>query len=233
VRVTTFDVTGDGVADTIVVVQGPSGKTGQIRSFNINSVSPFSVTQAPTMGGYSGPYFTASINSVLPTLMPGSSPLQLAATTSRPNTTTSLLTQSALQPIVQEAIARWSATGLAPAIVERMKQVQFAVADLSGQYLGAANGGTIYLDRDAAGFGWFVDPTPSEDEEFGQRTANSTVSSRIDLLTAIAHELGHVAGLGDLDDVADSLMDGRLELGTRRAPTSREVDALFAAGVFG
>ena len=45
-----------------------------------------------------------------------------------------------------------------------MSRVQ--VADLPGGLLGEAVGKTILIDRDAAGYGWFVDPTPADDLEF-------------------------------------------------------------------
>ena len=32
--------------------------------------------------------------------------------------------------------------------------------------LGAEADGKILIDDDAAGYGWFVDPTPHQDEEF-------------------------------------------------------------------
>jgi hypothetical protein len=231
VRVTTLDVTDDGIADTIVVSQGPSGKTGQIRSFNITSRSPFTVAQTSTLG-YAGPYSVAGISSALPTLF-GGTPLLAAASATKSSGNVTLLTKAALQPIIDEAIARWSAAGLATTLIDRMKQVHFAIADLSGQYLGVSYAGTIYLDRDAAGFGWFVDPTPAKDEEFGPGSTASKATNRIDLLTAIEHELGHIVGLSDQSRAAASLMSSQLQPSTRRIPGTREVDALFAAGVFG
>ena len=70
--------------------------------------------------------------------------------------------------------------------------------------LGEEIGNTIYLDSDAAGHGWFVDPTPATDAEFTQLGSSGELQAvdpqavdRIDLLTVVEHELGHVAGLGD------------------------------------
>jgi len=90
---------------------------------------------------------------------------------------------------------------------------------------------TIYLDRDAAGHGWFVDPTPGDAEEF-RATADGTLQAvdaravdRIDLLTVVSHELGHVLGLEDLDASAGSLMSGTLQPGLRRRPSAAEIDA--------
>jgi type VI secretion system secreted protein VgrG len=59
VQVATLDTTGDGIADEILVVQGPGGTTGQIRAFKITSVSPLQVSLPPTalLGSFPYPYF--------------------------------------------------------------------------------------------------------------------------------------------------------------------------------
>jgi hypothetical protein len=135
------------------------------------------------------------------------------------------LSDAALQPMVSEAIARWANTGLSDASISTLQNVRVAVADLPGAQIGLADGNTIYIDRDAAGHGWFVDPTPSLDEEFAAvlgRNSLNAVDSRavdqIDLLSVVEHEMGHVLGLGDLDALADSLMGGTLGAGIRRGP---------------
>jgi type VI secretion system secreted protein VgrG len=58
VQVATLDTNGDGIADEILVVQGPGGTTGQIRAFKITSVSPLQVSP-PTalLGSFPYPYF--------------------------------------------------------------------------------------------------------------------------------------------------------------------------------
>ena len=51
---------------------------------------------------------------------------------------------------------------------------------------------------------------------------------RIDLLTVVEHELGHVAGLGDLDPSLCDLMSSSLSMGIRRQVSVSDVDAVFA-----
>jgi DNA/RNA endonuclease G (NUC1) len=63
--------------------------------------------------------------------------------------------------------------------------------------------GTLTLDTDANGLGWFIDSTPWENSEFGtlnsetffRATLGSAAYGHYDLLTTILHELGHLAGL--------------------------------------
>jgi len=145
------------------------------------------------------------------------------------------LSQADLQPIVNEAIARWTALGLPAQALNAMAKTKFIVADLPDAELGLAGGGTIYLDRDAAGHGWFVDNTPAKDEEFARfdtlnqlRAIDPRAVDRMDLLTVVEHELGHIAGLDDLDSFASSLMSNSLDNGIRRAASAKEVEAFFA-----
>jgi hypothetical protein len=144
------------------------------------------------------------------------------------------LTQSQLQPIVTAAIARWSQAGLSPQLVHELSQVQFVITNLSGA-LGQEADNTIFLDRNADGYGWFVDPTPQQDAEFAptaiasqERAVNAQAVDRIDLLTVVEHELGHVVGLGDVDPSLGDVMSATLGTGVRRTPQSSDVDAIFA-----
>ena len=81
----------------------------------------------------------------------------------------------------------------------------------------ARSGPTIYLDDKAAGWGWFVDPTPWEDSEF-TTPGNQGEQHRMDLLTVLEHELGHLLGF---DHQATGVMEDTLATGTRETPTGQ------------
>jgi hypothetical protein len=79
-----------------------------------------------------------------------------------------------------------------------------AIEDLPPGQLGEAFGSTITLDINANGAGWYADFTAPQ-------------AGRVDLLTVVAHELGHLLGYGHSDDSQD-LMAATLPVGTRRLP---------------
>ncbi|HUG71624.1 MAG TPA: ice-binding family protein [Pirellulaceae bacterium] len=68
IQVAAIDTNGDDIADAILAVQGPGGTTGQIRVFNITSVSPLQVSTSTSIPGtFTGPYHIAAIRQ--PTLV--------------------------------------------------------------------------------------------------------------------------------------------------------------------
>jgi hypothetical protein len=145
----------------------------------------------------------------------------------------STLTDADLEPLVAEAVNRWASAGLDASLLAKLKQVDVAVTDLPGSVLGEANGNRVSIDSDAAGHGWFIDATPSSDEEYSLSATGGRLGAisaaavdRIDLLTVVEHELGHIAGLDDLDMLADDLMSNTLQTGVRREavvrPTGRK-----------
>ncbi len=139
-------------------------------------------------------------------------------------TAATALTQVQLQPVVEAAITRLSAQGLTPWQREQLSAVTVEIGDLPGSLLGLATPQTITLDAMAAGYGWFIDPTPLDDAEFVTGSGSSTFDSRarMDLLTAVMHELGHTLGLDDLDDHGSEaeLMYQLLAVGIRRIMVS-------------
>ncbi len=143
-----------------------------------------------------------------------------------------LISSADLRPIVDEAIARWQRAGASPTQVNLLRNTPVTIADLDeSASLGTTDGQSITLDDDAAGIGWFVDPTPRNDREFDERVGrferqadDGAAAGQYDLLTVVMHEFGHVLGLDDLDAAQSphQLMTAELTLGTRRlAPLGR------------
>jgi hypothetical protein len=130
------------------------------------------------------------------------------------------LTEAELAPIVDEAIARWEASGLVPHDFDWSK-LRFAITDLGPAYLGLGNpDGAILLDDDGAGWGWFVDGSPTTDDEFASSVSHDAVE-HMDLLTVVMHEIGHALGYptgSAVGTAAETLMSELLGVGTRRTP---------------
>jgi Ca2+-binding RTX toxin-like protein len=109
------------------------------------------------------------------------------------------LAPEALDAVAEAAMNRWTfILGGTPAVFYGL---EFVIEDLGGLVLARIEGSTITVDADAAGHGWFVDPTPYDDGEFRVRSADgmranasSEAYGKIDLLTVLMHELGHAIG---------------------------------------
>ncbi len=143
------------------------------------------------------------------------------------------ITTADLRPIVQAAIGRWSALGLTSAQVAQLQSTTYVVANLGlARELGQASSGKIVtIDDNAAGFGWFVDSTPRNDHEFTKAISKSERIApgltRMDLLSVVMHEMGHILGLPDIDDDhSTGVMTDAIAPGTRRVSTAADVQAL-------
>jgi hypothetical protein len=139
------------------------------------------------------------------------------------------LTEGELASVVDAAIARWAADGISSNAVQRMEGADFTIDDLSGGSLANAYGDHITIDRDAAGFGWFVDDDPSSDSAFqlsktdGQLHAVSPIAvDRVDLLTVVERELGQINGLGTLPATSNDIMSSQVPVGIRRDPSATD-----------
>jgi probable HAF family extracellular repeat protein len=160
------------------------------------------------------------------------------------------LTDGDIQPIVLEAERRLAAaTGIQ--VASAMSNVSVRIVDLPGNTLGEAAGNVIYIDRDAAGYGWFVDSTPDDDGEFSDLLGSNTLvartqtaaANRVDLLTTVMHEMAHILGAehsNSLDLMSPTLLPGERRIldeqsllpllaQSRALSSSNAVDRLFAS----
>jgi probable HAF family extracellular repeat protein len=129
------------------------------------------------------------------------------ATLTAPAPVTRALRSTEVGPLLTEAIHR--------ADTSRLGNVQIQVTSLGGLTLGIASGHTIPLDDNAAGRGWFVDPTPHSDAEF-TTPGNQGKQHRMDWLTVREHEAGHLL---EHEHEELGVMIDTLPAGSRRVPT--------------
>jgi large repetitive protein len=88
-------------------------------------------------------------------------------------------------------------------VIRDLPTGQLAEANITGfDSTGRPNSGTLYLDTDANGLGWYIDPTPWDNTEFGtsltdtayRATVDSLAYGHYDLLTTLLHETSHLQG---------------------------------------
>lgn len=205
---------------------------------NITSES-VTVTLQSATGGYT----IGSPNSVTVTIQEDSSPppelLALPRNTANPVTTS--VTVPEIRALIPAAAARWEAAGVdRSTIASDLRGLQIIVADLPGSALGEALPGRLWIDTNAAGYGWFIDRTPRNDSEFSdviaptelQATGDSPAVGRVDLLTVIMHEMGHLLGLPEASGQESShdIMSEVLDLSTRRLPDRALTASVPAVG---
>jgi Bacterial Ig domain/Matrixin len=123
-------------------------------------------------------------------------------------------------------------------VQERLAGLSIQIQDLPGDVLAAYAPGILVVDINGAGHDWFLDSTPADDSEFPlftarterQAVASSRAYGRVDLLTVLMHETGHLLGL-EHSDKRHNVMTDRLPTGTRRFPSAEDVDLAILNGL--
>jgi uncharacterized delta-60 repeat protein len=140
------------------------------------------------------------------------------------------LTVKETQPLLTEAEALWRAAGVD---TSTLGVIEIHIADLGGAELGLADEvhHAIWLDDNAAGWGWFVDKTRWNNANY-YMPGGHVPRDHMDLLTVLEHEVGHLLGK---EHQAHGVMAETLSPGTRRTPVANSaidwpgaVDGFFA-----
>jgi len=118
------------------------------------------------------------------------------------------LQTSDLASLVDEVLGRLETGGIDQARIAAVRNTSVRIVDLPDAALGSTDGDSILIDMDAAGYGWYVDSTPSSDIPAGP----------MDLVTVLAHEFGHRIGLTHEDAEQDrfAFMGETLQAGVRK-----------------
>ncbi|MDH3460875.1 MAG: polymorphic toxin-type HINT domain-containing protein, partial [Burkholderiaceae bacterium] len=138
------------------------------------------------------------------------------------------LTLADLLSVLPVAKQYWLDAGASASAVDNAR---IGIGTLATGAAALTQGLQVTLSIDGAGWGWFVDPTPLTNEEFESSStalgldapAGSLAADKLDLLTVLIHELGHVLGVENRQ--ADDVMTRVLDPGERRLPN--DVDAFY------
>ncbi|MCA9049990.1 MAG: hypothetical protein KDA89_14740, partial [Planctomycetaceae bacterium] len=142
------------------------------------------------------------------------------------------LRQEELQRIADAAITLLSGSTSVD-LQSRLSAVRVSITDLPGLFVGYADKDRILIDDDAAGYGWFVDATPLDDEEFlsSEAGTDSPARGRIDLLSVVLHEYLHVLGMSHAHSPGETIASPLIEPGRRLQLMPDLLDDLMSDGL--
>lgn len=198
VNVSTNDVDGDGYAEVITGAGKGGGPHVQAFSYDGRTLASFF--------GFA-PSFTGGVRAAFSTFQ--SRALTFDGVAGSGNVA---ISESDLAAAFEAAVGQWASAGLDSADLSRLSRVNVGLSNLPGNILGLARENSIIVDATAAGRGWALPGDLSDD-------------GRVDLLTALTHELGHILGL---DHSESGLMDDLLAAGVAHQPTDADLDRVFA-----
>jgi len=147
---------------------------------------------------------------------------------------TSLQTEWLNSTVLPAAIERWRQFGISAEDLARLQSVTFQVADLPDGQLATTTSTSVKVDSNGAGYGWYFDLTPVDDEEFNlpvpgrelQTTQYSVAHGHgVDILTVVMRQLGSVylQSKGSVPKQLESLMQNTLAPGVRRLPNAQSI----------
>jgi hypothetical protein len=144
--------------------------------------------------------------------------------------TSGTLPRRTLQWAIDEAFTWWVQAGINPAEQAEIRAAELKIGPPGPGKLGHTTGNVITLSPTAAGYGWYVDAYFSSFGPAGgtieTATPGSSAAGSMDLVTVLAHEMGHILGLRDNTSMRGDIMDPFLTPGTRWLPTAQDVARL-------
>jgi uncharacterized repeat protein (TIGR01451 family) len=230
---------------------GPTDTTAVANFLNGQNTLPATYTASATLGSGAGTFANTSPagSSCIPAsplaaedVAPASARLQKSEENLRipgsildnpDERKVSKLTQAELVWIVQAALERWRYANLSQDEFARLQAISFEIADLPETEISHETATAIQIDETGAGYGWFIDLTPWDDNEFMvgvpgrelQTTEYSVAHGKMDLLTVILRELGkeYLKGKERPPQQLLPLLEGTLSPAVRRLPDASPI----------